>query len=57
MQMAVSLELNLDETKEFLAKSGLAFSMDSVLDLNVQYFIINGVYDIYQINLPLFDYN
>lgn len=57
LALAVSLELNLDETRDFLAKAGLAFSPCSVSDLIVQYFIMNGVYDIYQINLSLFDHN
>lgn len=57
LALAIALELNLDETKDFLARAGLAFSPGSVSDLIVQYFIMNKVYDIYQINLSLFDHD
>lgn len=56
LALAVALELNLDETKDFLGKAGLAFSPGSVSDLIVQYFIMNEMYDIYQINLSLFEH-
>lgn len=57
LALAVALELNLDETKDFLGKAGLAFSPGSISDLIIQYFIMNEVYDIYQINLSLFDHD
>ncbi len=54
--LALALRLSLDETKDFLARAGYAFSPGSVFDLIVSYFIEQGVYDIYTINLTLFEY-
>ena len=54
---ALALELNLDEAKDFLARAGYAFSTSSVFDLIIMYFIENEVYDIYQINLALFEHD
>ena len=54
---ALALELNLDETKDFLARAGYAFSPSSVFDLIIEYFIENKVYDIYMINLALFEHD
>ena len=54
---ALALELNLDETRDFLARAGYALSPSSLSDLIVEYFIEQEVYDIYTINLALFDHN
>ena len=55
--LAIALELNLDDTKDLLARAGLALSPCSRFDLIVSYFIENEVYDIYAINLALFQYS
>ncbi len=54
---ALALELNLDETKDFLGRAGYAFSPSNRFDLIVEYFIRNEEYDIYTINLALFDHD
>ena len=54
---ALALRLNLDETKDFLGRAGYAFSPGSRFDLIVEYFIQNGIYDTYTINLALFDHD
>lgn len=54
---ALALELNMDETRDFLARAGYAFSPGSVFDLIIEYFIENKVYDIYQINTALFEHD
>ena len=54
---ALALELNLDETRDFIARAGYAFSPSSVFDLIIEYFIMNNVFDIYQINLALFEHD
>lgn len=56
LAFAIALELNLDETKDLLAKAGFAFSPCSKFDVIIEYFISNGIYDIYTINLTLFEY-
>lgn len=54
LAFAIALELTLEETDEFLARAGFAFSSASRFDIIVEYFINRGIYDIYEINEALF---
>lgn len=54
LALAIALELNLDDTKDLLARAELALSPGSKSDLIVEYFIRQRVYDIYTINVALF---
>ena len=56
LALAIGLELNLDETKDLLSRAGLALSPCSKQDIIVQYFIEKEAYDIYEINIALFDH-
>ncbi len=56
LALAVALELNLDDTKDLLSRAGLALSPCSKQDVIVQYFIEREAYDIYEINLALFEH-
>ncbi len=56
LALAVALELNLDDTKDLLSRAGLALSPCSKQDVIVQYFIAKEAYDIYEINVALFEY-
>lgn len=56
LAFALALELNLDETKDLLTKAGYALSHSSLFDVIVEFFIVNGQYDLYEINQVLFKY-
>lgn len=56
LALAVALELSLDDTRDLLSRAGLALSPCSKQDVIVQYFIEREAYDIYEINLALFEY-
>ena len=55
--LAIALELNLDQTRDLLMRAGLALSSSSVFDKIIEYCIENEVYDIYEINCILFEYD
>lgn len=56
LALAVALMLNLDDTKDLLSRAGFALSPCSKQDLIVQYFIERKAYDIYAINVALFEH-
>ena len=56
LALAVALELDLDDTKDLLSRAGLALSPCSKQDVIVQYFIEKKAYDIYEINVALFEH-
>lgn len=56
LALAVALELNLDDTRDLLARAGLALSPCSKQDVIVQYFIEREAFDIYEINIALFEH-
>lgn len=57
LALAVSLELNLKETEDLLARAGYALSHSQKSDVIVEYFILNRIYDLYLINETLFQYD
>lgn len=57
LALAVSLELTLGETESLLRRAGYALSTASKFDVIVEYFIVSGRYNIFEINEVLFQYD
>lgn len=55
--LAVALELNLEETGDLLERAGYTLSHTKKFDIIVEYFIIHGKYNVFEINEVLFQYD
>lgn len=52
---AIALELDLDQTLDFIGRAGYTLSRSSMFDMIISAFIENKHYNIYEINAVLFD--
>jgi hypothetical protein len=53
----VALKLTLEETNDLLERAGYALSHAVKFDVIVEYFIANGMCDVFEINQVLFEYD
>ena len=56
MALCIALQLNLEQSRDLLARADWAFSPNSKVDLIVKKAIIDKQYDIMQLNVTLFRY-
>lgn len=54
---AIALELNLDETRDLVGKAGYALTHSSKFDIIIEFFILQGNYNMFEINEVLFDFD
>jgi len=54
---AISLQLTLEETKQFLQTAGFSLSHSNTFDMIIEFYITNGVYDVFEINEALYKYD
>ena len=57
LSFAIALELDLEETQDFIARAGYTLSRSSKFDVIVEYFILHENYNIHELNAVLFVYD
>ena len=57
LALAVAMELTLPEMRDLLERAGFALSRASKRDIIVEYFVTNGIYDLFAINEALFEFD
>ena len=57
LAFAFALELDVDETKDFISRAGFALSHSSKFDVIVEYFLVNRKYNVFELNEVLFAFD
>ena len=57
ISFAIALELSLDETQKLLSSVGFVLSDSSLFDIIIKYCLENGIYDVFEINEALFEFD
>ena len=57
LAFAFALELDIDETKDFIGRAGFALSHSSKFDVIVEYFLVNRNYNVFELNEVLFAFD
>ena len=57
LAFAIALELNLQETEDLLRTVGFSLSHSSTFDMIIEFYIRQGIYDIYEINAALYQFD
>ena len=57
LAFAFALELDIEETKDFIGRAGFALSHSSKFDVIVEYFLINQNYNVFELNEVLFAFD
>ena len=57
LALAIAMQLNLDDAKDLLASAGYALTTGSLADVIAAFCFDNGIYNIYEVNMLLFQYD
>lgn len=57
LAFAIALELSLPETEDLLRTVGFSLSHSSTFDMIIEFYIRQGIYDIYEINAALYQFD